>query len=310
MEKGSGFGKAILFGEHFVVHGIPGIVSAVNLTTDAAVVRTADDNITIFDARKGTEGYTEAKKVQQKESVERMLRMMELSSVGMHIVLGGDLPVMSGIGGSAASSVAIARAVVHEFGLNYDDEKINRIAYEMEKAYAGTPSGIDNTAATFGGLLWFQKSPSGGPDIIEHIRLERPVEIVIGNTGKVADTKEMVAGVATRKKENPSAYNPLFERERRLVFDARMLLERDDMQTVGKLMNENHLLLQKIGVSSNELDFLVDLALKNGAYGAKMTGGGGGGCMLALTPGKELQESVASSMEQAGFKVLRTRIGI
>ncbi len=310
MGKGSGFGKAILFGEHFVVHGVPGIVSAVDLTTDAEVRKLPGSELVVRDSRKGTEGYTESKKAQQKESIERMLRTMGLEGRGMEIVLGGNLPVMSGIGGSAASSVAIARAVSQEFGLGCDDDRINGIAYEMEKAYAGNPSGIDNTAATYGGLLWFQKNPAGGKDMIEHIRLDRPVEIVIGNTGKVADTKEMVAGVAMRRKENPAVYDPLFECAGKMAVEARRLLQKGDMRAIGGMMNENHALLQKIGVSSRELDFLVDLALSKGAYGAKMTGGGGGGCMVALTPGRELQETVAGAMERAGFQVLRTKIGI
>lgn len=310
MAKGSGYGKTILFGEHFVVHGIPGIASAIGMTADAEVKRLPDGQLVVNDRRNGTEGYTEAKKAHQTESVERMLKMMGLYDQGMEITLGGNLPTMSGIGGSAASSVAIARAVSSEFGLGYDDDKINKVAYEMEKAFAGNPSGIDNTAATYGGLLWFQKSSAGGPDMVERLKLYKPIEIVIGNTGVVANTKEMVAGVAERRKGNPAVYDPVFERARKLAHEARESLHAYDIKRVGEMMDENHMLLQQIGVSSRELDLLVDIARKNGAYGAKLTGGGGGGCMLALTPGNELQEKVASAMEKAGFNVLRTRIGI
>jgi len=311
MGRGSGFGKAILFGEHFVVHGVPGIVSAIDLTADTEVKRIGE-GIIVKDERKGARAYTEKKRTQQKESIERMLKTMglDLEKESLEIWLGGNLPGFSGIGASAASSVAIARAIAEEFEMNLSDERINEIAYEAEKAYAGTPSGIDNTAATYGGLIWFSRNLNEGPNTIERLSIREPVEIVIGNTGVVADTKEMVAGVAERKKENPEKYDPLFNQAERLAFEARKALEGFDLRRVGRLMNKNHDLLQEIEVSCKELDYLVNLGQEQGAFGAKLTGGGGGGCMLALTPGKELQEAVAAAMEKEGFQVLRTKIGI
>jgi len=311
MGRGSGFGKAILFGEHFVVHGVPGIVSAIDSTADAEVKKT-ETGITVEDERKGAKGYTEKKRAQQKESIERILKTMGIDpeKAGLKIWLGGNLPSFSGIGASAASSVAIARATAEEFKMRLSDEKINEVAYEAEKAYAGTPSGIDNTAATYGGLIWFKRNLSGGPNTIEKLSIREPVEIVMGNTGIVADTKEMVAGVAERKERNPEKYNPLFKQAGELALTARKALEDFDLRGVGRLMNKNHRLLQEIEVSCKELDYLVNLAIEQGAFGAKLTGGGGGGCMVALTPTKELQESVATAMEKEGFEVLRTKIGI
>jgi len=311
MGRGSGFGKVILFGEHFVVHGVPGIVSAIDLTADAEVKKIGD-GITIKDERRGAKGYTEKKGTQQKESIQRMLKTMgiDLEKAFLEIWLGGNLPGFSGVGASAASSVAIARAIAEELEMNLSDERINEIAYEAEKAYAGTPSGIDNSAATYGGLIWFRRNLSGGPNTIERLNIRQPVEIVIGNTRVVADTKEMVAGVAERKKENPEKYDPLFNQAEWLALEARKALEDYDLRKVGRLMSENHGLLQEIEVSCKELDYLINLAREQGAFGAKLTGGGGGGCMVALTPGKELQEAVATVMEKEGFKVLRAKIGI
>jgi len=311
MGRGSGFGKVILFGEHFVVHGVPGIVSAIDLTAHAEVKKTGE-GITIKDERMGAKGYSEKKRTQQKESIERMLKTMGVDSekAFLEIWLGGDLPSFSGIGASAASSVAIARAVAEELEMNLSDGRINEIAYEAEKAYAGTPSGIDNTAAAYGGLIWFRKNLSGGPNTIERLSIMEPVEIVIGNTGVVADTKKMVAGVAERKTRNPEKYEPLFNQAERLAYKARKALEDFDLKKIGRLMNENHGLLQEIEVSCKELDYLINLALEHGALGAKLTGGGGGGCMVALTPRKELQEAVANAMDKGGFRVLRTKIGV
>ncbi|MGB9914628.1 MAG: mevalonate kinase [Candidatus Bathyarchaeales archaeon] len=311
MGRGYGFGKVILFGEHFVVHGVPGIVSAIDSATEAEVKK-APGGITIKDERRGSKGYTEEKKAQQIESIERMLKTMGIESkiASFSIWLGGSLPSFSGLGASAASSVAIARAISEEFGLGLSDERINEIAYEAEKAYAGNPSGIDNTAATYGGLLWFKRNMAGGPNIIERLSIQKPVEIVIGSTGIVANTKAMVEGVAERKKKNPQKYDALFRQAEVLAFEAKKALQDFDLKKVGELMNENHRLLQEIEVSCKELDFLVDLARARGALGAKLTGGGGGGCMVALTPGQELQEKVARAIEKEGFEVLRTKIGV
>jgi mevalonate kinase len=308
--KGSGYGKVIIFGEHFVVHGVPGIVSAIDSTTDAEVKK-AVKGLNVKDERKTAKGYGEEKRLQQIESIERMLKAMGLDTkTPLDIWIGGTLPGFSGLGASAASSVAIARAISEELSLNLSNEKINAIAYEAEKAYAGNPSGIDNTAATYGGLMWFKKNPAGGQDIVEKIHIRKPIEIVIGSTGKVANTKAMVESVSDRKKKKPAKYDPLFKQAESLAVAGRKTLESGDLKKVGELMNENHRILQELGVSSRELDQLVDIARKQGAFGAKLTGGGGGGCMVALTPGKEVQGKVVGAFKGAGYEYLMTKIGV
>jgi mevalonate kinase len=310
MGKGTGFGKVILFGEHFVVHGVPGIVSAIDSATDAEVRQTGNE-LVIWDERKAAKGYAEEKRLQQIESIERMLKKMGFDpKLPLNIWVGGTLPGFSGLGASAASSVAIARAIAEELSLNLSNEEVNQIAYEAEKAYAGNPSGIDNTAATYGGLMWFRKNLTGGSDSVEKLSIRKPVEIVIGSTGKVANTKAMVTGVAERKNKHPEKYNQIFKQAENLTYSGRKALECYGLKKVGELMNENHRLLQEIEVSSGELDLLVDISRKNSAFGAKLTGGGGGGCMVALTPGKELQEKVAVAIEKEGYEVLRTKIGV
>ena len=308
MGKGIGFGKVILFGEHFVVYGIPSIVSAIDRATTATVEPFEGGGWSLDDQRDATPGYKEEKLEQQKDSIERILKAagIDLTKNPIKIILGGDLIAASGIGASAASCTAIARALSDEFNLGFSDERINEIAYEGEKGYHGTPSGIDNTAATYGGLIWFVR---GEPNVIERMEIAKPVEIVMGNTGLVADTAAAVKGVRERKEKYPEKYAELFKEAENLVHRARDALESYDLEAVGKLMDENHKLLQGIEVSCKELDFLVDLARGQGALGAKMTGGGLGGNMVALTPGSNLQERVARAMEREGFETLMTRIG-
>ncbi len=306
--EGIGFGKAILFNEHFVVYGVPAIVSAIGKYTVAKVTSEGSE-FKFEDDRGATPSYKKDKLEQQKDSFDRIFKKMRLdnSKNGIKIELGGNLYAASGIGASAASCVAVARALSEHFNLNLSDDEINDIAYEGEKGYHGTPSGIDNTASTFGGLIWFEK---GEPNIMEKISLPNPVRIVMGNTGKVADTTAAVAGVRERKEKDPEKYKKIFNRAENIAYLAKRALQEENYKEVGKLMNENHKLLQQIGVSSRELDFLVGIAREQGALGAKLTGGGLGGNMIALTPGKDLQENVANAIEKEGFQVLKTTIGV
>ena len=303
MGTGYGYGKVILFNEHFVVYGIPAIASAIDKKTVAKVKKCERKDI-IHDNREATPNYKEEKRKQQKESIKRIKKVMGINEC-IEIWLSGDLKAASGVGASAASCAAIARAIADEFGMKLDNEKINEIAYEGEKAYHGDPSGIDNTCAVFGGLVWFVKGKE-----IEKLKIDKPVEIVMGDTGIVANTKKAVEGVRKRRDKNKEKYDEIFEKAEKIVHEAREALLNMDWKKVGKLMNENHKLLQEIEVSCKELDFLVDVAIQNGAYGAKMTGGGLGGYMVALTPGNELQEKVAKAIEREGFYVLKTKIGI
>ncbi len=308
-DEGIGFGKAILFNEHFVVYGVPAIVSAIGKYTIAKVEPINNSGWKIIDNRKATPNYKEDKIDQQKDSINRILRKMNIdtSSSGIEITLEGNLYCASGIGASAASCVAIARALSNHFNMNLSNDEINDIAYEGEKGYHGNPSGIDNTASTFGGLIWFEK---GENQKMEKIEIPNPIEIVMGNTGKVADTSAAVAGVRERKEKYPEKYNEIFDRAENIAYLARDALQDEDYHELGKLMSEDHKLLQQIEVSSRELDFLVKLARDQGAYGAKLTGGGLGGNMLALTPGKDLQDDVANAIEKEGFQTLKTQIGV
>lgn len=310
MGKGTGFGKVILFNEHFVVYGLPAIASAIGAKTTALVQRRAGYGVEIEDERPETKGYKAEKAAQQKESLDLMLKFMKIDTMrnAYRVTLGGDLLAASGVGASAASCAAIARAFSEELQLNYSDDKVNEAAYEGEKGYHGTPSGIDNTAATYGGLIWYKRERAS--HLMERMRLKKPVEIVMGNTGLVADTKVVVGGVKERKEKEPEKYGQTFHDAEQLVYEARKELEAFNLKKVGEYMNQNHTLLQQIGVSCPELDLLVDLARNNGALGAKLTGTGKGGYMVALTPTKVLQERVARAMEKKGFQALRTTIGV
>ncbi len=308
--KGSGFGKVILFGEHFAVYGLPAIASAICDQT-TATIETAE-RYELVDDRPATEGYKTKKKDEMKSSMKLLLDFMKIGvgKTPVKITLSGDLFCTSGIGASAAMATSVARAFSEYLGLGLDDDRINRISYEGEKGSAGTPSGIDNTCATFGGLLWFVKNLEGGENTIEHIRIREPIGIVLGNTGLSSVTSEVVADVRKAKEADPEKYKKLFEEYTTLVKDARHALENHDLERLGTLMDENHRLLQQMGVSCGEAEEIIRIAKQNGALGAKITGTGRGGYVITLTPGKGLQEKVAKAIESQGFRTLSTTIGL
>lgn len=309
---GYGYGKVILFNEHFVVYEIPAIVSAIGDSTTAEVVpqsRINDNDFQIIDERPSIPGYKEKKFEQQKKSIENILALANINFGDqiLQIKFSGSLLAASGVGASAASCAAFARALNDEYSLGMDDEAINKLTYEGEKAYHGTPSGVDNTAATYGGLIQFTK---GEIPKFQRINTPKPVEIVMGNTGLTTNTVKAVSGVKERRERFPKKYEKIFAQAQGLIGKAKAALEAGGFQTVGELMVENHKLLQAIEVSCDELDHLVELAMKNGALGAKMTGSGLGGYMIALTPGKEMQDKVAAAIQNEGYKTLKTTIGV
>jgi mevalonate kinase len=327
MGSGSGFGKVIMFNEHFVVYGIPAIASAIDSKTEAIVERLLSQDLVVPSGREGSmagdgwvlednrpanPGYKAEKFAHQKESLERVFAAagFDPSEHNIRITLGGDLKAVGGVGASAAVCVSVARALNDEFELGFDDERVNEIAYEGEKAYAGTPSGIDNTASTFGGLLWFVKDLSGGANRIDRLSVDEPMRIVMGNTGITANTKAAVAGVKERMELESDKYSRIFSEAERLAGEARGALEEYNLGLVGRLMDTNHRLLQEVEVSHPKLDELVSTALDAGALGAKMTGGGLGGYMVALTPTRSIQDEVAGAMEAKGYEALRTAIGV
>ncbi|VVB75454.1 Mevalonate kinase [uncultured archaeon] len=309
MGKGKGYGKTILFGEHFVVYGLEGIPAALGVTTTCEVKPIDGENgYNLIDNRPATPGYKEEKKFEYSALISRILEYLQVPEK-LEITLGGDLVPASGIGASAATAASLARAISEEYKMNWNDEQINKAAFEGETAGSGTPSGIDNTVAVYGGFLVFQKNLAGGANKMDLIKVKKPIEIVLGNSGLTALTKEVVGDVKKLKESEPARIGKVFEEYTKLVKEAQSALKRYDLKKVGELMNKNHSLLQQITVSCKELDEIVDTARSAGAYGAKLTGTGRGGLVIALTPGKELQEKVAKAIEAKGYKASRTVIG-
>jgi mevalonate kinase len=307
--KGTGYGKTILIGDQFVLDEVPAIVSSISYETVATVERVEGSGWVLEDNRIEVPGYKEKKKEQQAKSIDRVLEVMKIDvlQTPIQISFGGSLLAGSGVGASAASCVSLARALNEEFRLGYSIEDINRTAWQGEFPYHGVASGVDNTASTYGGLLLFWLE--GGQQRFERIPTPKPFEIVLANSGITANTAALDEFIEKQKKADPGKFK---SRLKVIVDQGRQMkaaLGAGDLSQVGKIMSENHKLLIEMDMSHETLDLMCKTAVENGALGAKVTGGGRGGYMVSLTPGKELQEKVASDFERQGFKVIRAVIG-
>ena len=310
MANGTGFGKTILIGDQFVLDEVPAIVSAISFETETTVERIDGEGWVLEDNRIEVPRYKEKKKEQQVGSINRILEVMnfDVKKNPIKITVGGDLLAGSGVGASAASCVSLARALNEEFNLGYSIEEINRVAWQGEFPYHGVASGVDNTASTYGGLLRFWLKD--GIQNFERIKTPKPFEIVLCNSGITANTAALDEFIEVQKKDNAVLFKSRLQTIVSQGAEMKKALEAGDFANVGRLLTENHKLLVDMDMSHEILDHLCKLALENGALGAKVTGGGRGGYMIALTPGKELQDKVASAFEEAGYKlIIKATIG-
>jgi len=309
MAKGTGFGKTILIGDQFVLDEVPAIVSSIPFETVATVERIDGDGWILEDNRIEVPGYKEKKKEQQARSINRILEVMnvDVKKTPIKITYGGTLLAGSGVGASAASCVSLARALNAEFNLGSPIEEINRVAWQGEFPYHGVASGVDNTASTYGGLLLFQVK--NGQQHFEKIQTPKSFEIVLANSGITVNTAALDEFIDQQKKGDPGLFATRIKIITAQAYDMKQALEAADLDNVGKILSKNHKILIDMGMSHETLDYLCKLALEKGALGAKVTGGGRGGYMVALTPGKKLQDTIASAFEKEGYQLIRATIG-
>ncbi len=310
MGTGKGFGKTILIGDQFVLWEIPAILAAIPFETVCTVERLPEGSGWILeDNRIEVPGYKKAKEKDSIASFDRMIKVMnlDLEKNPIKITVSGDLLAGSGVGASAAICVAFARACNEEFGLGMDISDINRIAWEGEFGYHGLPSGVDNTVSTYGGIIEYRIE--NGTKKFERINVQAPVEVVLGNSGVTSNTASLKGFLEEMEEKDPELFKSRLDKIRDQVKDLKEALKSGDLKKTGRIMNENHSILIDMGLSHPKLVELCDTANALGAYGAKVTGGGRGGYMVALTPGKDLQNKVASTFEEKGISVIKATIG-
>jgi len=251
------------------------------------------------------------KNPEHRDSFQRSLGIvfdkLGLTERSMRIEVFPNVPRGMGLGGSAAMAVAVIRALDQHFKLGLSDNEVNALAFECEKVAHGVPSGIDNTVATFGELLLYRREMDGEPAMMRTLTLDKPIPMVIGISGKESLTAKTVGGVRSAWRKNPELYETIFKQIDQLTLQGVEAVQNYQLERLGDLMNVCHGLLNALRVSSWEIEEMVQLCREHGALGAKLTGGGGGGSIIALAP--EHPERIVAALREAGYQAMEVSIG-
>jgi mevalonate kinase len=307
---GSAFGKVILLGEHAVVYGVPAIVVGIDR---GATARATSGDVDVPVGRSelvlsagGREQTLSVRAEESSDVAQAFSALLEACGVSsaVRVEAAAELPAAAGLGCSAALGVAIVRAIDAWRGKApaLPNDTIER-AMAWEKVFHGNPSGVDATAATRGGCLLYERSHGGVH--LQEMNLHGPLVLAVGHTGLPSTTRAMVEHVAKLRERKADIVERSFEGIRSLVANARLALEADDHVGLGRLMDLNQMILSGLMLSTEEIESMCRLAREGGALGAKLTGSGGGGCVVALVQGDP--EPILARWEKAGFRSFSTR---
>jgi mevalonate kinase len=292
MGEGSACGKVILFGEHAVVYGKPGIAVPVNNVS--FVVRLSDSKEFSYETNVNLDEIQENK-------LKRLFLFLQ-DRLGLkkdiNIRIESNLPVAGGLGSSASVSVALIRAIADHHNMSLSSSQINEIAFECEKIFHGSPSGIDNTVISYNCPIFYQEKN------FEFIKPKENFKLVIASTGIQSDTGEVVTDVRTRYNKEPERYEKILNNIEDVTIRARNAIINGNIKELGSLMTVNHELLKELGVSCPELDKLVNIALSSGALGAKMAGAGMGGNIVAITDESNQKRTAAKLSRHSPWVII------
>ena len=305
-------GKLMLFGEHSVVYDRPCIVAAVDQRFLVTVEKIEGKEmivqapgVGIYDYRKSLDKLGETRITKEMRFVEVVVREFynRHKNGGIKIETKNHFSSEHGFGSSAAVTVGLVKALFELENIKINDKELFDFCYQVVLNVQGVGSGFDIAAALYGGVVYFV---TGGKEIE---KFEVPyLEFVVGYTGIKADTPTLVRQVGELRRRNFKKVDKCFDKITQIVKKARISLEKKDWEKVGELMNENQVRLRELGVSSVELDRLIEASMEAGAYGAKLSGAGGGDCMIAVVS-KEKRKGVEKAINEAGGEVMRVKLG-
>jgi mevalonate kinase len=287
-------GKIILLGEHAVVYGVPAIAAGIERGVQAQAKLSERSTL-----RVGERSGTADDASDLGRSFKALLEALGAPPVAVEATL--ELPPGSGLGASAALGVAIARAVISAAGQDSDAARVLSAAAAWEGVYHGNPSGVDAAAAASDGCIWFEKGAG-----MQRLALARDLVLAIGLAGPPASTKAMVDSVARLRERRPAVVDKALEGIRALVKNARLCLESGDIPGLGSLMNYNQMLLSGLFLSTEGIESCCALARDAGALGAKLTGAGGGGAVIALCD--EDSEPILAVWRAAGIECFGSQV--
>jgi mevalonate kinase len=302
--------KSILFGEHAVVYGRPAIAIPVFERRSTTYIlanpkgQTGEVTIEAPDIKLNSSLGALNPSHPFRIAISRTQQAIGAASIpACQIRVVSTIPIASGLGSGASIAVSLARALSLFLGHPLSDEQASAIAFEVDKVYHGTPSGIDNTVIAFGQPVYFVKDMP-----FTLLTPGSPLDFLIADTGVRSSTRKMVLGLRERWQQDNAIYEKIFERIESIVVQARASIEEGNLGTLGDLMNQNHRLLQDLGVSHPLLDQLTETAVSAGSLGAKLSGAGGGGNMIALVE-PDRSDAVDAALRAAGaVEVIHTRV--
>lgn len=301
-------GKVSLFGEHAVVYGEPALVAAIGKRLTVSVEGRSDKLIKIAAMDLQVPGVVLTFNEESPElivetdygkivgAVGYVRKAIEIVSgrlgkkIGVNVTIRSEMPVGAGLGTSAAVAVGTVAAYSLLMGEELSLSEIAHLAHQTEKAVQGLASPMDTSVATFGGILYIK--PSAEP-VVEKLSIARDLPMVIGYSEREFRTSDLVKKVRALREAYPDIVSSTLKSIGMISQRAKDALVSGDVESLGRLMNINHGLLDSLGVSSKSLNDMVYSARFAGAIGSKMTGAGGGGCMMALCPGREVEVSTA-----------------
>lgn len=296
---GRGQGKVILLGEHAVVHGVPALAAALELgaTATARAARAHRLRVAPWGVDVAPEDDLPLARAFAAALEARGGTRTKLD-VEAHVALPGG----AGLGSSAALGVAVIRAIDALEGVTRSDDDTQQLALAWERVFHGNPSGIDTAMAIAGGVALYRRSPKHGERTLERVMPRSPITLVVAHSGEGASTRAMVESVARQKDRDASRFEKSLSAIEALVSNARAALEAGDLRALGQLLDMNQSLLAAWMVSTGTIEEMCAAARKAGALGAKLTGGGGGGCMIALAPSRQAAEPIRAALLEHGKK--------
>lgn len=292
---GRATGKAILIGEHAVVYGRPAIaLPLAALAVQATATRTEGPSRIRSALFSGRLDAVPARLLPTAKAITATLDALGHPHLGVDLQIQSEIPAERGVGSSAAVAAAVVRAVAALVGATLSGDEEHALIQQAERVAHTAPSGLDSHAVRARGPLWF------GNGVVEPVAVGRPLSLIVADTGVAGRTREAVAGVAERRRTDPAVVDAAIDRLGALTDDARTLLAAGDLDGLGAVMTRAHELLGGLGVGDPALDRLVAAATRAGALGAKLTGGGRGGCALILVRDLDHAADVAGSLRAAG----------